>query len=146
MSFYLPDVLKNLTHIFFRLPENKVKVGDVWKLGVDMTQIDNNATCDSSFKKDNVTVSNISIKNEDTLVTIIYDFEEYFTGSFITQIRSDLRYYGKAVFSVNHGQWLSYDCIKESNMTGIMNSKTKEIYKLELVSDYPKKILNKVTY
>jgi hypothetical protein len=146
LSFYLPNALKKMTHMFFRLPENKVKVGDSWKLGIDMTEIGNNATCDSSFKKDNVTLSDISIKNGDTLVTINYDFEEYFTGSFITQIRSDLKYYGKAIFSVDRGDWVSYDCIKESNMTGIVNSKSKEIYKLELVTDYPKQILKKVPY
>jgi hypothetical protein len=146
LTFYLPNALKKMTHTFFRLPENKVKVGDSWKLDIDMTEIDNNATCDSSFKKDNVTVSDISIKNGDTLVTINYDFEEYFAGSFMTQIKSDLKFYGKAVFSVDRGEWVSYDCIKESNMTGIVNSKSKEIYKLELVTDYPKKILKKVPY
>jgi hypothetical protein len=144
LTFYLPNGLKTLTHIFFGLPQGKVKVGDTWKLGVDMTEMDNNAICDSSFKKDNVSVTDISLKNGDTLVTIDYDFEEYFQGVFITQIISDLKYYGKAVFSVNRGLGVSYECKKEATMTGIGNTKSKETYKLELVTEYPKKILEKI--
>ena len=144
LSFYLSYPLKTLTHIFFSLPGKPVNIGDSWKLGVDMIEVANYTICDSSFKKDIMTVSDISITNGDTLVTINYDYEEYFAGvGMLAKMKVDLKYSGRAV-SVNRGLWTRYDCTKEVYSAGIVNSNSKENYKLELVSEYPKKILDKI--
>ena len=145
LSFYLSDGVNIITRLFFGLPERKVTVGDTWQTGLDMTSFNGVVKCDTSFKKDIVKVISIKSENNDTLVELKYDFQEYFKGIFyIIPTTSNIQYYGTAIFSVNHGLWIRYDCIKQIQMTGWMNSKSKEIYRLEPISDYPKIILKDV--
>lgn len=141
LSFYLSNNVSIMTKLFFELPDKNVKIGDTWQLGIDMTEFGGFVKCDSSYKKDTVRVTDIAFTNEDTLVTIQYDFQEYFKGVFYTATTSNMKYYGNATFSVKRGLWIKYDCIKEVEMTGFANLKSKEIYKLELTTDYPKVIL-----
>lgn len=142
LSFYLADGVDIMIRTFFGLPDRKVKLGDRWQLGIDLTAFSGGIIkCDSSYKKDSVEVIDISMQNDDTLVTIRYDFQEYFQGLFYIPTTSSVKYYGNAIFSVNRGIWISYNCFKETEMTGFANSKSKEIYKLELTTRYPKKIL-----
>ncbi len=141
LSFYLSNTIDILTRLFFALPDKKVRIGDSWKLGVDLTDFAGLAKCDSSYKRDIVRVTNILRNNNDTLVTVNYDFEEYFKGFFYVPTESRIRYYGKAVFSLNRGLWIDYRCFKEMDISGFATSKSKEVYSLELSNNYPKFIL-----
>ena len=144
LSFYLSDAVNNQLKMFFGLPNQKVKKDDIWSLGIDLTSYSEFVKCDTFFKKDLVKVINVFSTKQDTIITITYDFVEFFQGTFFMPVKSSIKYYGTAEFSLTKGLWLKYDCIKETDITGIVNSKVKEIYRLELIEDYPEQIIKQI--
>lgn len=159
LSFYLGDDAEHLISILFKMPFLKVGMADTWKLGVDLTSFRGFLKCDSFYKKDEVSVINIDVKQNDTLVGVKYDFQEYFKGKFMHITSSLMKYSGEATFSVNSGRWISYECVKETlwttfgdlagnfnNSTKEKSSTTEEVFKLEVINEYPKQILQWLNY
>jgi hypothetical protein len=133
-SFYLRNDQANIVALFFQLPGKPVKVGDTWEVGTNFISLDQNFKCDSSFRRNNVTLSSIEKVGDDNVVTIKYNIEEFVTGNFsmpFPQSGSDIKmksietsfkviYKAAARFSVKQGRWLSYEGEFEETNTGMM--------------------------
>lgn len=143
LSFYLSDNTSQLIRILFGMPKNKVGLDSSWAIGVDLTSFRGLVKCDSAFKKDEVKIINFQTADNDTLVTVKYDFTEYFEGRFLNIKKSSIKYFGEAVFSIKKGQWLSYNCTKQTSLNSLI---TTQLFKLESATHYPKVILNQFNY
>jgi len=130
-SFYTKPDQKNLIALFFELPSRFVKVGDKWSLSVNLISMDQNFICDSSFKKNEVSVVSIGKKGNDTIVTLKYDIKEYaggkFNSPFVNQpLPTWMKMSAEAVaqFSLEQGRWVSYNGIMSIAAEGIMTYQT----------------------
>jgi len=81
-SFYTKNEQKNLVATFFELPGRAVVLGDSWPVSVNFISMDQNFTCDSSFRKNIVTVTAISDVQNEHIVTLKYDIVEFVKGDF----------------------------------------------------------------
>ena len=130
-SFYTKNDQKNLIAIFFELPGKPVKVGDTWSPEIHFLSMDQNFICDSSYRKNNVTVINISNKENEHIVTLKYDIEEYVSGNFTSPfdgkpIKTSMKMTHKALadFSIEKGRWIIYNGIMSISSTGMMTSQS----------------------
>ena len=128
-SFYTKPEQKNLMAILFELPGKPVKVGDTWSLSISLLSMDQNFVCDSSYRKNQVTLISIENKGGEHIVNLGYDVSEYISGSFLkTKTSMKMMYQGVAGFSLEKGRWVMYDGIMSISSIGIMSSQsTKKI-------------------
>lgn len=136
-SFYTARGQENLIAIFFQLPGKAVKIGDSWPLDVKWISMDANFVCDSSYKRDLVTVTEINNRNGETIVTLKYDIVEFVSGNYdspIIKIPGEtlmkFTYKATADFSIEKGRWIDYEGIKTNTSTGIMSVQATEKYEL----------------
>jgi hypothetical protein len=125
LSFYYKSSQNNLISILFELPNKPIKVGDKWKLKVDMISMDQNFVADTLFKKNEVRLDKIIEKDGDQIAIIKYDIEEYVSGDFgnglmtMFEGKNDKKTFMKMThkatgyFSINKGMWIEYDGIME---------------------------------
>jgi hypothetical protein len=121
LSFYYKSSQNNLISILFELPNKPIKVGDKWKLKVDMISMDQNFVADTLYKKNEVRLEKIIEKDGDQIAVIKYDIEEYVSGDFGNGLmtmfagKSDkktfmkMTYQATGYFSINKGMWIEYD-------------------------------------
>ncbi len=123
LSFYYKSSQNNLISILFELPNKPIKVGDKWKLKVDMISMDQNFVADTLFKKNEVRLDKIMEKDGDQIAVIKYDIEEYVSGDFGNGLmtmfagKSDddkktfmkMTHQATGYFSINKGMWIEYD-------------------------------------
>ena len=128
-SFYLKREQKNILAMFFQLPNKEIKIGDKWPLDVNLISMDQSFKCDTSSRKNIVTLIDLNKVNGDTIATIKYDISEYVLGTFInpfagvnvkSMMKVGLNAIGK--FSTNKGRWISYDGIMLLDASGVMDS------------------------
>lgn len=136
-SFWVNSNQKNLISTFFELPTKPVKVGDTWKLDISLIANDQNFKCDSSYKINEVTLTDIKKDKGETIAVIKYNIAEYVTGTLISPSfmggdgdqKTMMKFTHQAIaeFSVDKGRWISYDGIMSLDATGFMtaNKKTK---------------------
>ena len=93
--------------------------------------------------KDEIKIINFQTIENDTLVIVKYDFEEYFEGRFMNIKKSSIKYFGEAVFSIKKGRWLNYNCTKQTSLNSLI---TTQLFKLETAVYFPKVILNQFEY
>lgn len=139
-SFWINNNQKNLVSIFFELPTHPVKVGDTWKLNVNLIGNDQNFICDSSYKMNEVTLTDIKNVNGEKIAVIKYDIVEYVKGIFnapsfvggggAQNTMMKFSHQAIAEFSVDKGRWVSYDGIMSINTTGLMTSSNKTKFTL----------------
>ena len=136
-SFYLKSDQKNLITALFELPGTPVKVGDSWPVEVNFISMDQNFVCDTSYKKNSVTVISITNINGDQIVKLKYDIVEYANGYFNSpfdgkNINTSIKFShkGTADFSLNQGRWLDYNCIMSTFSTGLMSNQSTETISL----------------
>jgi len=139
-SFYTRNDQKNLLAMFFELPGRPVKVGDTWSLSVNLIAMDQNFTCDSSYKKNKVMLTGIENKNGEHIATLKYDIVEYVEGAFISpfdhsNIKTAMKmsFQAMARFSLEKGRWLVYDGVMAVSSTGMMSSQSTQ--KLALITE-----------
>tara|TARA_R110000744_G_scaffold379463_1_gene497695 strand:+ start:653 stop:1486 length:834 start_codon:yes stop_codon:yes gene_type:complete len=121
LSFYYKSSQNNLISLLFELPNKPIKVGDKWKLKVDMISMDQNFVADTLYKKNEVRLEKVIEKDGDQIAVIKYDIEEYVSGDFGNGImtmfagKSDKKTFMKMThqatgyFSINKGMWIEYD-------------------------------------
>jgi len=136
-SFWVKANQKNLISTFFELPTKPLKIGDTWKLDISLIANDQNFTCDSSYKINEVTLTDIKKNKGETLAVIKYNIVEYVNGTFNSpsfmgsggEQKTMMKFTHQAIaeFSVDKGRWISYDGIMSLDATGVMtaNKKTK---------------------
>ena len=137
-SFWVKNDQKNLIALFFELPTKPVKIGDKWSLNVNLIANDQSFECDSAYKINEITLSDIKTVNGETIAVLKYNIAEYVNGIFNApaffgneekQIETmmKLTYKGIAEFSIDKGRWITYDGIMSIDTTGVMiaNKKTK---------------------
>lgn len=136
-SFYTKSEQKNLIALFFELPGKAVKVADSWALDLHFISMDQSFICDTSYQKNNVTVTGIDKKDNETIVTLKYDIVEYVDGDFkspfdgsVVKTSMKMTYQAIAGFSVERGRWIAYDGIMSLSSTGIMSSQTTKKFSL----------------
>ena len=132
-SFYVKNDQKNLIAIFFELPRNEVKVSDTWPMAVNMISMDQNFTCDTSFKKNTCKLVEIKKAGNEIIAVLKYDLGEYVSGDYYspatgTSKKSTLKmtYNGLAEFSVEKGRWTTYNGIMTLRTTGITTAVTTQ--------------------
>jgi hypothetical protein len=136
-SFWVKSNQKNLISTFFELPTKPIKIGDTWKLDINLIANDQNFNCDSSYKINEVTLTDIKKYKGETIAVIKYNIVEYVNGTFISpsfkggggEQKTMMKFTHKAIaeFSVDKGRWISYNGIMSLDATGFMtaNKKTK---------------------
>lgn len=139
-SFWVKSKQKNLIAMFFELPNKPVKVGDTWQIDVNLIANDQNFECDSAYKINMVTLTDIKKINGETIAVIKYEIEEFVDGSFNspaffgsggpTQTMMKFTHQAIAEFSIDKGRWISYDGIMGLVASGIMTSNTKKKFSL----------------
>ena len=139
-SFWVKSNQKNLIALFFELPTTPVKLGDSWGLDVNLISNDQNFQCDSSYKQNKVTLSDLRTTNKDIIAVLKYDIEEFVDGTFNsppmlgsggpTKTRMKFTYHAIAEFSVNKGRWISYEGLLGLKTGGIMTSNTEKKFSL----------------
>jgi len=131
-SFYTADSQKNLIANFFELPGKPVKVGDSWPLDIHFISTDQYFKCDSSFKRNKVTVVSITNKDGDTDVVLNYDILEFvhgnedvpLFGNHPIETSMKFGFKGVAVFSIEKGRWISFDGVLSESSSGMMSSRS----------------------
>lgn len=138
-SFWVKSTQKNLIAMLFELPTGPVKVGDTWKLDIDLIANDQNFQCDSSYKINEVTLTEIKKVNGENIAVLKYNVVEYVNGVFNapgfmggakqnTMMKFALQ--GLAEFSIDKGRWVTYDGILALDTTGVMATKKKTKFSL----------------
>lgn len=132
-SFYTKNDQKNLLALMFELPGIPVKVGDKWGLSVSLISMDNNFICDTSYKKNEVSLISLNNVGGQTIAVLKYDIEEYVSGVFSHPMLGEpspttmrMKVDITAGFSVEKGQWLYYDGMMSLYSTGFMKSKSNK--------------------
>jgi len=139
-SFWVKSNQKNLIAIFFELPQNPVKVGDSWELEINLIANDQNFECDSAYKVNKVTLTDLKSKNNETIAVLKYEIVEFVDGTFHspsfmgkggpTKTMMKFNYQAVAEFSIDKGCWVSYDGIMSLEASGIMTSNIKKKFSL----------------
>lgn len=139
-SFWIKSNQKNLIAIFFELPQNPVKVGDTWELDINLIANDQNFECDSAYKVNKVTLTDIKTENDETIAVLKYEIVEFVDGTFNsplfmgkggpTKTIMKLSHHAIAEFSIEKGRWISYDGIMSYEASGIMTSNSKKKFSL----------------
>lgn len=139
-SFWVKSNQKNMIAIFFELPQNPVKVGDTWELDVNLIANDQNFKCDSAFKVNKVTLTDLKMENNETIAVLKYEIIEFVDGTFNspsfmgkggpTKTMMKFTHQAIAEFSIEKGRWISYDGIMSLVASGIMTSNIKKKFSL----------------
>ena len=137
-SFWVKSNQKNLIAIFFQLPANPVKIGDKWSLDVNLIANDQNFECDSAYKVNEVTLTDIKKVDGETVAVLKYNIIEYVNGDFNSpsffgneggkkKTMMKFSHQGIAEFSIDNGRWITYDGIMSLEASGVLtaNKKTK---------------------
>jgi len=135
-SFYSTQV--DYLAFYFQLPNKKIKIGDSWPVDFNYIYFNEGFICDSAYKLNSVTLTDIKRINNEMIATINYDLIEYASGndggSFPTKnkILVEFRHKAIAKFSITKGRWLSYEGLQETTSTGMMSSSTQSKVSLTL--------------
>jgi hypothetical protein len=137
-AFYVQSNQKNLIALYFQLPDKLIRIGDSWTLNTSLISMDQNFECDSSFKKNQVTLVDLIKKGNETVAVIKYDILEFASGVFINPFFGNSRtktvikfeYNATAEFSLDKGKWLSYNGTQSVLSTGMMTSNTTKKFSL----------------
>jgi len=136
-SFYTANAQRNLIAFFFELPGRAVKLGDSWPISVNLLSADQNFKCDSSFKRNTVTVVKIENRNNEHIITLKYDIMEYISGDFNSpmdnstqKLTMKMGFNAMASFSVEKGKWVTYDGIMFAFNTGFIESRETKRFSL----------------
>ncbi len=143
-SFWIEQNQKNIIALFFELPENKVRIGDSWPLEINcISAYAQNFICDSAARVNKVTLIDLKHENDETIAVLKYDIAEFVKGTFNLPsfeetnkpIKTIIKCAFQAIaeFSVEKGQWISYDGIMSIETSGLMNSIEKK--KFALIKD-----------
>jgi hypothetical protein len=131
-SFYLKTEQKNLLALLFQLPLTPIQKGDSWPLELNLVFVDQSFRCDSSYRRNKVTCTNIASRNSETIATVDYDIEEFVTGEMsafsMTGQKTTMKitYRGSAEFSVTRGRWQRYEAVMNIVTGGFMASNTSK--------------------
>jgi hypothetical protein len=138
-SFYTRNDQKNVIALLFELPGKRIKQGDTWPVSFNFISTDQSFTCDSSYKKNEVTVLKIENQHGEHIVTLKYDIVEYVIGDFImpvpmgtTPVKTSMgvSYQAIASFSIEKGKWIGYEGIMKNSATGVISTQSKTRYAL----------------
>lgn len=136
-SFWVKTNQKNLLSILFELPSEPVKKGDTWELEVSFIGNDHNFNCDSSYRRNEVTLVDIQIKDDETIATLKYDIYEFVSGDFESPFSDKekittmlMTHEAIAEFSITNGRWNSYNGVMSYVSTGFMDSNSKTRFAL----------------
>lgn len=130
-SFYVKNSQRNIIALFFELPGKPVKPGDSWPLDVQFITTDYTFKCDSSFRKNSVTLVELKKSGKETIAVLRYDIEEFVNGDWMItpgatprKVFCHARYSGTAEFSVEKGRWISYNCVMIMNAHSLFGNDT----------------------
>jgi len=134
-SFYVKNDQKNLIAMLFELPNKEVKIGDKWSITANLISMDQNFKCDSSYKKNIVTLIDLKKSGSDQIAIIKYDVVEFVVGDFINpmvkkNVKTTMKitYNGVSEFSITEGRWSKYEGIMSITSSGVMTSNsTKKV-------------------
>ncbi|MBK0380923.1 hypothetical protein [Mucilaginibacter segetis] len=140
-SFYLKNQQKNLVAVFFELPVKAVKKGDKWSLDVNLIAMDQSFQCDSAYKKNEVTLSDIVVRNGEHVAKVKYDICEYVSGNMVAfgsghvKMVMKVAFNGTADFSIEKGRWIRYEGLMSNMSKGFMSSDYSQKFALIPVRD-----------
>jgi hypothetical protein len=139
-SFWMKSNQKNLVALLFQLPDHPVKIGDKWKLEVNLISNDQNFRGDKSEHINEVTLIDLKKVNNETVATLKYNIVEYVAGIFYNPVDNAknaevptmmrLTHQAIATFSVDRGRWINYDAVSTITATGAMTANKKTEYRL----------------
>ena len=137
-SFWVKSNQKNLLCMLFEIPPYPLKEGDEWTLrNVNLISNDHNFVCEKAKHINKVKLTIIEKRGDDRIAILDYNIYEYVEGTFGKTapdgLEMELRFKGRAKFSVNLGRWIDYEGILSYVSSGYLtaNSKQKIALKLE---------------
>ena len=137
-SFYVKNDQRNLLALWYELPNKEVKVGESWPLDLHLISMDQNFKCDSSFRINKVTLTDVHKLGDQTIVVLNYDIEEYVEGEFYNPFHGNktqktmmkASYIGSSEFSIEKGRWISYNGIMTVGSSGLMTTQSEQKFSL----------------
>jgi len=123
---------------YFQLPNKKIKIGDRWPVDFNCIYLSEGFICDSAYKLNSVTLTDIKKINNEMIAIINYDLIEYVSGNDggffgkIDNILMEFRHKAIGEFSITKGRWISYIGTQETISTGTMSSRTQSKVSLTL--------------
>lgn len=136
-SFWVKNDQKNLIALLFELPGKPVEPGDSWSLDLNFIAMDQNFDCDSAFRRNTVTLSQIREEGNDRIAVLKYDIQEYASGHMSNPMmmnnpvirngrdtlpsKMSISFRGIAEFSLTKGRWISYAGLMSTSVVGIMS-------------------------
>lgn len=136
-SFWIKTNQKNLIALFFELPKEEIEIGDTWNIEVNFIGNDQNFDCDSSYRKNEVTLVDLKIVEGDTVAVLKYDIQEFVTGDFNSPFSGGgtktimlMTHFAVGEFSLTKGRWVTYDGIMSLIASGVMTSNTRKSFSL----------------
>jgi hypothetical protein len=126
-TFYSSDL--NQMALYFQLPIKKIRIGDSWPVDFAGIYINGAFKCDSCFKLNSVTLTDIKKRNNETVAIINYNIREYVSATPIDssefeKFMMEFSYNGTGEFSIERGRWISYNGIQTSTSTGELGGKS----------------------
>ncbi|MEQ1796992.1 MAG: hypothetical protein ABL872_03510 [Lacibacter sp.] len=125
-SFYTLSSQKNLIALYCQLPDKKLKIGDRWPLEFSYLYFNDGFICDTSFKKNDITLTDIKKRGNETIAVITYDIIEYASGTiggmFIAKEKVTMKftYSGVGEFCIEKGRWVSYKATQTTMSDGFI--------------------------
>lgn len=141
-SFWVNNAQKNILALLFELPTKSVKIGDTWSIDFNYFQNNPSFKCDSSFKSNKVALKEIKKINGENIAILHYEIVEFVEGldditaidrsndtpsfKFIpTKTTMKCTYEAVGEFSIDKGNWISYNGTLISEGQGLPNTTTK---------------------
>lgn len=135
--------------MFFELPSHKVKVGDIWSIGVNFTQLGQYFVAERAEQINIVKLASVS-KNESgsRIATIDYMITEKIKGRFKEPGQTKERrlegvtsFIGKGEFNLDQGRWQSFVAQMRIKSSGTLSGDIRQILKMTPVDQIPDALL-----
>ena len=145
-SFYVPQKEKNILSLFFQLPKNKVKKGDVWSIPFHFVSVPGAIHCKKSIQKSRVYLADIEkLKDGRVIASLEYRIIEHISGSLPAppghghahQLSLTMVFFAKARFDVTHGHWIRLRGRLRLTQSGEWASDYEQIFSLDLRDKMP---------
>ncbi|MDF1662332.1 MAG: hypothetical protein P1V97_11200 [Planctomycetota bacterium] len=145
-SFYVPQKEKNILSLFFRLPKEAVKEGDVWSVPFHFVNVPGTIECERSIQKNRVFLSEIDKTKDGRIIAYLeYRIIEHVKGFLPSppghghnhQISLTMVFFGKARFDVTNGHWIRLRGRLRLVQAGEWKSDYEQIFTMDLRDEIP---------
>ncbi len=127
----LPPEENNFYLFFFKLPNNPVKIGDTWKMGLNVPKDLSAIALNDSIKEDQIKLEAIRTIENSNIAVLSYNYKEEYIGTWKNPETSKnelakISFIYKAIgeFDIEKGKWKELDGAIDITVVGPMNGRS----------------------